>query len=410
MALELVRNAERADLLAAIDLMGEALGFSFDGPATPDRIVEVEGAENFRIAVDRAGTARRGIVGVLSVQRAGQFFGSASHGMGGVRCVGVAPEHRGRGVLRAMLGDSLREQRAAGLPLSSLYPSSPRTYRSFGYEHAGANVIRMAALSGLAEPGPAPLAIEPVAPTEIDALAPVYARVAARTPGWLDRTAWWWQRALVKPLAAKKPRVYRFVRAGGGVEGYASLTHLLTDDHRLRLHVGELVCDGPDATKTVLSLLHSHRSMFKTMTWNGGLLDPLSTFFDVPVGEVYAEGAPLPAPINPWMMRVLSVRAFLEAWRFPRGLSVELPLSIRDALFPENAGDVRVRIEGGAARLEPGGEGTLKLDVRTLAALAGAHASISTLRAAGLVDGDDAALADLAAAFAGPPAWMWDAF
>lgn len=410
MSLELVRNADHADLLASLDLMSESLGFSFDPRFTPEKFLEFEGPQNFRLMIDRAGKARRGVVGVLSVQRAGQFFGGVSHPMGALRCVGVAPEHRGRGVLRTMLDDSLREQRDAGLTISSLYPSSPRTYRSFGYEHSGANFVRRHSLAALGDVGPAKLAIEPVAHDEIDALSPVYRRAALESNGWIDRGHWWWSRALLKPFSSKQPRLYRFVRKEeNAIEGYASFIQH-GDHHPLRLHVAELVCASADAMQSALSLLHAHRSMFEMLSWLSGPVDWLAPFFDVPVGDVEEEGAPLPHPINPWMTRVLSLRPWLEAWRYPRGLSLELHLAVRDALFAENSGSFRVRVEAGVAKVEPGGRGSVQVDVRALAALMGSHATVATLVHRGLLSGDRDELADLAGAFAGIPAWTWDSF
>jgi predicted acetyltransferase len=69
-----------------------------------------------------------------------------------------------------------------------------------------------------------------------------------------------------------------------------------------------------------------------------------------------------------------------------------------------------VEVEDGAARVERGGRGEIRIDIRALASLYSGHLSVETLRTAGWIDGPDEGLARAQAAFAGPAPWMSDSF
>src|SRR5262249_31986324 len=109
--------------------------------------------------------------------------------------------------------------------------------------------------------------------------------------------------------------------------------------------------------------------------------------------------------------RVLDVAAAMTARGFPPGVSGEVHVDVAgDDIVPENAGRWLLRVEDGRAEVERGGRGTLRTDVRGLAALYTGFHSPADLRAAGFADGDDASLASATALFAGPHPWMADHF
>ena len=72
--------------------------------------------------------------------------------MAGVASVKVAPEHRGRGIGRALMTELLAVIADRGYPLSALYPATMPIYRSLGWELAGAKHQVL---------GPGPLAARP---------------------------------------------------------------------------------------------------------------------------------------------------------------------------------------------------------------------------------------------------------
>jgi predicted acetyltransferase len=410
MTLEIVRRPDLPTIHAACDVMQESLGFAYTEAFSRDASIEAEGPQHFRVAVDRTSGRDRGVVAVLTCQPGAQFFGEASLSTGAIRCVGVAPEVRGKGVLRALLGDTLAELREAGVPLSMLYASNPRVYRAFGYEYAGTKIAREASTSDLAEiaaPGPK-LRIEPLGPDRDALVGALYARVAPSHDGWLDRGPFWWWRIRNRPTPSVPPRAYGFFREGA-LEGYVLLKPSLGAPSRL--HVADLVCETGDALQTALTLIHGHRSIFPTFDWLTGAADPISLLLPVlaervgPPPSPYAQG-----PIEPWLICLVDPAAALARRGYRRGLALDLRLRVTGRSSGDGDRCLGVRIEGGRAEVRAVDSASLTVDARALASLYGCYYGVDVLAAAGLVEGDRAARAALASMFAGEMAWMQDHF
>jgi len=94
------------------------------------------GHRKFR-AVRRKGN----IIGGIGIIPMGQWFGGRVIPIGAVTSVGVAPEGRGLGAASVLMNEAVREMRESGMAISTLFPSSARVYRSFGYERAGIKPI-----------------------------------------------------------------------------------------------------------------------------------------------------------------------------------------------------------------------------------------------------------------------------
>ncbi len=123
------RPADDRELRDFVALAARALSFE---DADVDLWARREGQANMRVA--RVGDE---VVGGLTVQRMGQWFGGRSVPMGGVRAVAVAPEHRGCGIASSLLRVALREMYEDGVALSALYPATQTVYRKSGYAPAG---------------------------------------------------------------------------------------------------------------------------------------------------------------------------------------------------------------------------------------------------------------------------------
>jgi predicted acetyltransferase len=113
----------------------------------------------------------------------------------GVTVVGVLPTHRRRGILRAMMRVQLDDIHERAEPIACLWASEETIYGRFGYGIASlAGEVRLARnRSAFASPlerrGQARLL--PLGEAR-DAVADVYERVAAQTPGMFARTDAWW--------------------------------------------------------------------------------------------------------------------------------------------------------------------------------------------------------------------------
>ncbi len=112
----------------------------------------------------------------------------------------------------------------------------------------------------------------------------------------------------------------------------------------------------------------------------------------------------------PWMTRMVDAPGALEARGYAQGLSATLGFELSDPLLPHNRGRFRLRVERGRAKVEKGGRGDLRLDVRALAALYTGQLSASTLAGAGRIEGSDGAIALADGIFAGPAPAMPDMF
>ncbi|WP_372240400.1 sterol carrier protein domain-containing protein [Corallococcus sp. CA049B] len=77
---------------------------------------------------------------------------------------------------------------------------------------------------------------------------------------------------------------------------------------------------------------------------------------------------------------------------------------------PGEHGRFVLEVEGGTARVRPGGEGRLKLHVRALAPLYTGFLTPRALQLAGMLTGDDASLDAASALFSGPAPSLRDMF
>jgi predicted acetyltransferase len=114
----------------------------------------------------------------------------------GVTVVGVLPTHRRRGVLTALMRAQLDACRERGQPVAVLWPSEDEIYGRFGYGVASFSAeidIPREKARGIAPIQPAASArLVPLEAAQ-ELIAPVYARVAAQTPGMFARSPAWWQ-------------------------------------------------------------------------------------------------------------------------------------------------------------------------------------------------------------------------
>lgn len=121
----------------------------------------------------------------------------------GVSVVGVLPTHRRRGIVGTMMRAQLDACHERGEPVAYLWASEDTIYGRFGYGIAsfagGIDLPRDRAAFHTALPPAGDMRIVPIDAAE-DLVAPVYARVAAETPGMFARTPAWWQaRVLTDP-------------------------------------------------------------------------------------------------------------------------------------------------------------------------------------------------------------------
>ncbi|HEV8550279.1 MAG TPA: GNAT family N-acetyltransferase [Polyangiaceae bacterium] len=385
MVIECGSLAGEAELLGLCRILGWAFGFE----AGDARIwLDHGGLEHVRVA--RRGGVLAG--GLLQIPM-GQWFGGRSVTMLGVAGVGVAPEARGERVALTLMLETLREARARGVALSSLYPATVTLYRAAGYELAGSRFRHSAELKTLpTERGP--LRVVPLEPGDVSHVESLYRRAAAGQTGFLDRAPYIWQRARGTRKGELHPAFG--VHGPSGLEGYAYVSQRGPDDAR-ELVVHDFVAATPAAAARLLAFFADHRSTVKSLVFMGASPNPLVLAAKERLFKVELSFT--------WMLRVISVEAALLARGYPP-IDTAVDLELVDRTLPENSGRYRLEVSGGIAQVTRGGSGAVRLDERALAALYSGYLTPAALA----LDGDAASLARLAVLFAGPPPAMSDFF
>ena len=189
--------------------------------------------------------------------------------------------------------------------------------------------------------------------------------------------------------------------ADGVVQGFATWDRGPGYDAAAVLTVPDLLALTADATTALLASLGSWAQVAPTLHLRLPEPDPAVLLGAFTHTRVLSE--------DPWMLRVLDAPGAVAARGWPVPVSGSVDLELADHVLPGNAGRWRLVLEGGAATLEPGGTGAVRLGPRGLAAWY-AGTSPGLLRRAGLLAGPDADDALLAAATAGPPASLLDYF
>ncbi len=335
----------------------------------------------------------------------GQFFGGRSVPMGGLSSVAVAPDHRGRGMATRVIREVLRAMHGRGEVISSLYPATTALYRSLGWEVAGATVVRRVA-PGMLQSLPAPEAgrVRPGTLDEIEALRACYTRLARDVNGFVDRSDLWWERLRDK---WQDRRIYVAENDADEIEGYLLYRQIPGENAALggpfRLALDDLVATTRDASLGLWRLLGSWSAQAEAIVYRGTSEDPLLLLLPEQVLEVVVEIR--------WMTRVIDAVGAIEARGFPLGVEIEAHLSLTDPELEGNNGPFVLRVSKGRGRLEPGGRGTVGIDVGSFSALYTGWTSTPTLVRSGRLSAgasDDRLALD--AAFNGPVPWMLDEF
>ncbi len=339
------------------------------------------------------------VAGVALILPMGQWFGGRPVPMAGIGAVGVAPHHRSKGAALGLMKALLEELRSDGWALSALYPATRHLYRRVGYELAGSRFRICLQLKNV-DISDGGLEVRPIQPEDEATIEQVYREHARRTSGALDRTPDRWLRA--RQPQGETASGYLFHR-GDKVEGYVYFTQKrLKDSGFYTIHLSDLVALTPDAGRSVLSFLCSHRSLAEEAIWHGGPGGPLLTLLPE---QSYTMSLHLD-----WMLRIVDVERALEARGYPAGVEAEAHFDVTDDTLPENNGRYVLRVSDGRGTVDEGGDGKLKIGVRGLASLYSGYLTPTELIAAGLLEADVDDAASAAALFAGPTPWLLDIF
>ena len=352
------------------------------------------GRANARVA--RSGGA---VAGGLFLYPMGQWFGGRSVRCLGVAGVGVAPEHRARGVGSALMRGVVRECAASGFPLSAIYPATQPVYRQAGYEQAGHRLVHATPAAAI-DARERDLGIRLARPSDRRAIERLYRAQAKETSGLLDRSPFLWERILAPP---KTPlRVY-LVHRGPEALGYVVTGPRKREDLHQDLLLADLAFRTPEAGRRILSFVAAQRSFVKTVRWHGGPQDPLAALLREQDGVTVERHWR-------WMLRICDLRRALEARGYPAAVEATVALEVADGILPSNSGRWTLRVKGGRARVTRGGPGRVSCDIRSLASVYTGFISPEEARCRGTMDGAARDLSALGAIFAGPAPWIREMF
>ncbi|TNF23950.1 MAG: GNAT family N-acetyltransferase [Deltaproteobacteria bacterium] len=374
------------------------LDWSFGGRLTWSAAhwLDAMGHDTVRALRDDAGRVQA----VLCLLPMGQWLGGRRVATGGLAGVGTAAEARGSGASSALLRDTLRELRADGVPLSTLYPASFTLYRRAGFEVAGSMYHYGVAARDI-DVRDRELAVRPVEDGDWDAIVALSREVARGEMGNLDRGPQLWDRVRSRRGV---PTTGFVVTDGGTLEGYVFLLQqaAAAPGRPYDLELTDVQARSARGWRRILTLLRDHGSLGAQIRWHGGPADPVVTLLAEEVCSVQLS--------TPWMLRLVDVDRALAARGYRAGARGELAMEVADEVLPENAGRRVLSVSDGVASVRPGGAGALRLDVRALAQLYTGYASAAALARVGRLDGTPEALATADALFSGPHPWMSDMF
>lgn len=340
----------------------------------------------------------------------------------GLTWVGVRPDQRRRGLLRAMVDAHFARTLARGEPVSALYAAETAIYGRFGYgsaaDHVHLRVPRGAALRDV--PGSAALTVrfeklDPAVHSPV--VERVHAAAGAGRPGWVTRDT-----DVLRRSHLADPPAWR-----DGAEPLRVVTVLDGDEPRAYalLRRKEIWTDGTPSTvvrmkdAAAVDAASAHRlwSVVLDLDLTSVVETPPLASDDALLQLLVDHRGPQPRVVDNIWVRVLDVPAALTARRYSAPLDVVL--DVHDAQLPANARRWRVTTGEPAddgtwgARVEPTQDAAdVELDVRELGAAYLGGRSLAALARAGLVTGrTPGAVQRTSAAFAWPLApvcsWSW---
>ncbi|MEV7562056.1 GNAT family N-acetyltransferase [Streptomyces sp. NPDC089795] len=309
----------------------------------------------------------------------------------GLTFVGVAPTHRRRGVLTALMTEMLRRTADAGSPLAALWASEAAIYGRFGYGSATTGVtIEIDSTRPLAlriDPDRRPLRM--VDPEEaVAVVGPFHEAARAGRAGRPTRSAERWSQEWLaeqdeEDEELSPPRIIVLGEAGLPIAGYVLYRTKPEDgvgSARVPglVRVDELEADTPAVAAALWECVASLDLTGTVRAWGRPVDDPLLHF------AADRDQVRVTAQFPALWLRLVDVHAALteRSWAAP----VEVVLEVHDARMPANAGRFRLAVgPDGATYAHADSAADLTLDVRELAACYLGGTRVEELVAAGLV-------------------------
>jgi predicted acetyltransferase len=360
MSFEVRPCADLAEYADATDAIGQYFGNEPD-PEKTERFSRV-------LPIDRMHAAWENgrIVGGAG---AFPFTMSVPGGMlrcGGTTVVGVAPTHRRRGVLRAMMRAHLDDVHERGEPIAALWASEETIYGRFGYgpaAYAGEVNIPKEYVDFIAPREPSGTMRIVERDDALETFPPLWEGLARERPGMFMRSRDWWElRALRDPPERRGgagPKRFVLLEIDDAPAGYAIYRHKMDWDEGVssgKVLVIEAIAAEASALAELWRYLLDIDWVASISSW---LLPP-----DHPLFFVLAQTRRMRYRLGDGLwVRPVDVGAALSGRTYPE--DGEVVFDVRDSFCPWNEG--RWKLAGGTAE-RTNADAHLALDVSTLGA------------------------------------------
>ncbi|RKN41427.1 GNAT family N-acetyltransferase [Micromonospora endolithica] len=314
--------------------------------------------------------------------------------------VAVAPEARGRGVARALLGALLRGAHERGAAVSALFPTVGAPYRACGWEVAG--VLRTVDLPTAALPRHRPaahLTVRSGRTADLPATAALYEQVTRHRCGLLTRRGPLFDHGDELPYDG-----LTLVEHDGHLVGYAGWQRGRGYGSDSVLTVEDVLATTADASRALVGVLASWHSVAPTLRLTLLPGDAVAAHLPLENAREHEQ--------DTWMHRPVEVTRAVADRGWPPYARGTVTFDLDDPLAEWNTGTWRLDVADGHGELRRWhGETDLRLSVRGFALLYAGAATATAVAEAGLLHptpGADPRAADLLAA--GGPAHLHDYF
>ena len=319
----------------------------------------------------------------------------------GISAVVVHPAWRRRGVAGALMRDCVVVTREAGAGVAPLFAATVRLYRRWGWEvcmQTFRQTVQTRALSRLSGAG----SVRPNPDrSAVEALRSAHLR---QWDGPLDRADWWLQLEWDSGDPESRRCEYGWYE-DELLTGYVRYEGQRQPGSWIRLGVHEFVASTGDAMRGLLGFLGAQESQSAEVVFYHSTLPEISPLLFL-LGEPHRDVEV--SAFIPWMQRIVNVDRAMTARGWPAAARGRVELEVTDPVTGVER--VALEVEGGAARVSPGGAGQVRCGIGALSAWYSSALRARDARLLGLFEGDPADLLTMDSLIAGGLPWIPDFF